>query len=310
MDNTPGTQLSVLSMYTKLLHHWTTILHSDDAVPIHASASITALIRHVNPLALTLLQTSPAISTDSAILDFYEQSVRLITDDTMVRHIRIELPSSSLIYTMLFSSSLATVSRLCFILACYKKGFETAMSTKARQGSSQGSQGVDSLSYDRPYVNLYNGYLMDICNCFWRGRAFSDSDANSQGCTVPRRTVDALATYVSSVDRSFQLGSLFSLSHSPVMCLQSILQVRELEDAAVEKDGSIRTRHAGPVTQNSLAKLTAAGGLRLSWQEYRIDVLEALSAKGLVGVAELLKNTMTVLKKSMEGRPNASGLSQ
>lgn len=305
LDDTPVSQVAVLTMYTKLLHHWTTLLESSSQIPEHASATVTGLIRHVNPLALTLLQTSPGIATDAAILDFYEQSVRLITDDRMVRHIRIELPSSSLIYTMLFSSSLATVSRLCYILACYKKGFETAMSTKARQGS----QGINSLSYDRAYVNLYNGYLMDICNCFWRGKAFSDADANSQGCTLPRPTVDALSAYVAAVDRSFELGSLFSLSLSPLLCLQSIARVREMEDAEIERGGAIRTRHAGPVTQGSLTKLATAGGLRLNWQDYRINVLEALSAKDLVGVAELLKNTMTVLKRAMDGTPRSSGLS-
>lgn len=293
-------------MYTRLLHHWTTILHSSDAIPEHASATITGLIRHVNSLALTLLQTSPSVATDSAILNFYGQSVKLVTDDTMVYHIRIELPPSTLIYTMLFSSSLATASRLFHILAGYKKGFETAMSTKVRHGDRSG---VDALSYDRAYVNMYNGYIMDICNCLWRGRAFADGDANSHGCTVPRRTVDALAGYVSSVDRTIQLNVLFSLSHSPVLCRQSILQVRELEDAELEKGGTIRTRHAGPVTQASLTQLDTRGGLHLSWQEYRIQVLEALSSKGLLGVEELLKNTMTVLKKSMEGRARAAGVS-
>lgn len=305
MDNTPASQLAVLSMYTKLLHHWTTMLTSSDSIPDHASATVAGLIRHVNRLTLTLLQTCPGVATDSAILDFYEQSVRLISDDTLVRHIRIELPPSSLIYTILFSSSLATVSRLCYILACYKRGFETAMSTKALQGS----HGIDIRTYDRSYVNLYNSYIMDFCNCLWRARALSDSDTNSQGCTVPRPTVDALTAYVATVDKSFELGSLFSLSYSPVLCFQSIKKLRELEDAEIEKGGDISTRHAGPVTQSSLTRLATAGGLRLSWQDYRISVLEALSASELVGVAELLKNTMTVLKRAMDGTPRSSGTS-
>ncbi|OTA02663.1 hypothetical protein A9Z42_0030570 [Trichoderma parareesei] len=253
-------------------------------------------------LSLTLLQTSPTESVDMAILEFYEQATHLVDDERLKDYIGIELPPSELIYIFLFSGSVTTVSRLCDILACYKKGFEMAMSTKAR---NDGSNRIDALSYDRAYVNLYNGYLMDICNCFWRSRAFSDADTNSHGCMMPRPAVSKLTSYVVSVDKTFSLASLFSLSYSPVLCLQSIQSVRDLEDAAIASDSSIRTRHAGPVTQTSLTKLATSGGIQLSWQEYRIEVLRSLAEKNLGGIAELLKNTMTVLKKSMDATPRA-----
>jgi len=119
---------------------------------------------------------------------------------------------------------------------------------------------------------------------------------------VPRPTIDALTSYVSTVDRSFTLASLFGLSHGPTLCYQSIQRVRELEDGELEKGVTIRARHAGPVTQASLVRLATSGGLNLSWQDYRINVLASLSDKGLPGIAELLKCTMTVLKKTMEGK--------
>ncbi|KAL7931174.1 Mis6 domain-containing protein, partial [Trichoderma chlorosporum] len=302
LDNDPNSQLEILTLYTHILRHWIAILQSSDAVPAHANTSLTTLIRHTGQLSLTLLQTSPTESVNDAIVEFYEQAIHLVNDDTLKYYIRIELPPSELIYTFLFSGSVTTISRLCDILACYKKGFEMAMSTKAR---NDGSSRIDALSYDRAYVNLYNGYLMDICNCFWRSRAFSDADTNSHGCMIPRPTVSKLTSYVSSVDKTFSLPSLFSLSYSPVLCLQSIHSVRDLEDAAIASDSSIRTRHAGPVTQASLAKLTTSGGIPLSWQEYRIEVLRSLAEKNLGGIAELLKNTMTVLKKSMDATPRA-----
>ncbi|EHK50640.1 hypothetical protein TRIATDRAFT_288882 [Trichoderma atroviride IMI 206040] len=303
LDNTPGSQEEILSLYTNILRHWTAILQSSDPVPAHANTSITALIRHTGRLGLTLLQTSPTESVNIAIIEFYEQAIHLVNDDSLKYYIRIELPPSELIYTFLFSSSVATMSRLCGILACYKKGFEMAMSTKAR---NDGSNRIDALSYDRAYVNLYNGYLMDICNCFWRSRAFSDADTNSHGCLMPRPTVADLTAYVSSVDKAFSLPSLLTLSYSPVLCFQSIRSVRDLEDAAIgSSDSAIRTRHAGPVTQNSLSKLTVAGGIQLSWQDYRIEVLRSLAEKSLGGIAELLKNTMTVLKNSMDATPRA-----
>lgn len=303
LDNIPESQLALLSLYNNLLHHWTSILQSNDDVPGNATGIVTALISHVNPLALTLAQTSPTISTRSAILEFYEQNVRLVSHDILKQYICIELPPPALVYILLFSSSLAVVSRMCNILACYRKGFDIAMQTKARHNSSNR---IDTASYNRTYVDLYNGFLMDVCNCFWRGRAFTDNDTNALGCMVPRSLVPTLTTYVSSVDKTFSLDSIFGLSYSPVLCLQSIRVVRELEDAGMEKDQSIRTRHAGPVTQNSLARLPGSGGINLSWKDYRVDVLATLSANELPGITELLKNTMKVVRSLMEGRATQS----
>ncbi|KAF4978125.1 hypothetical protein FZEAL_5457 [Fusarium zealandicum] len=218
LDNTAESQLALLTLYKNLLHHWTVILQSSDPIPANASDIITALVSHVNPLALTLVQTSPSVSTYSAILDFYEQNARLVSDETLKHYIRIELPPSFLIYILFFSGSVAVVSRICAILASYKKGFEMAMLTKPRR---DGSHRIDSSSYNRIFVNLFNGFLMDMCNCFWRGRAFSDNDTNAHGCMIPRRLVPVLSAYVTSVEKNNSLASLFGLSYSPVLCLQS-----------------------------------------------------------------------------------------
>ncbi|KAH7318624.1 Mis6-domain-containing protein [Stachybotrys elegans] len=305
LDDTPQSQLAILSLYTNLLHSWTASLRTSEPVPLHASDTVAELTRHVNVLSVTLLQTCPGLQTDNAILEFYEQSSQIITDDVLMPIIRIELPSAILIYTFLFSNSLATVSRMCNILACFKKGFELAMMTKTRRGS----YGVDALSYDKDYVTLYNGFLMDICNCFWRFRALSNSDIETQGCMVPRPTVAALTSYVSSVEKTFSLATIFSLSHSPILCLQSIRSLRQAEEAEIEMDQLIRTRHAGPVTQTSLARLSSSGGIRLSWQDYRIGVLEHLEMEGFVGITELLMNTMIVLKSSQGSRRSSQGVS-
>ncbi|KAL2676808.1 hypothetical protein Neosp_010574 [[Neocosmospora] mangrovei] len=311
LDNTPESQLALLALYKNLLHHWTVILQSSDPILENASKIITDLVSHVNPLALTLIQTRPTLSVYSAILDFYEQNARLVGHETLKNYIRIELPPSFLIYILFFSSSVATVSRICAILACYKKGFELAMLSKPRRDRSQL---VDSSSYNRTFVNLFNGFLMDMCNCFWRGRAFGDSDANAHGCMVPRRLVSVLSTYVTSVDKTLALTSILSLSHSPVLCLQSTKCVRDIEEAETDSDGTLRARHEGPATQHSLGQLAASGGIQLSWQNYRIKVLETLSAKELAGITDLLKNTMTVLRKLMDGEggtmPTGSQASQ
>ncbi|EFY88841.1 Mis6 domain-containing protein [Metarhizium acridum CQMa 102] len=303
----PNSQQGLLQMYTNLLRHWTAILQASDTIPDHASATIASLILHTNTLALTLLQTSPSVTTDASILDFYEQTTRVITDSKLKRYMRIELPPSPLIYTFLFNNSLATVSRICFILACYKRGIETAVATRPRAPAADAAPRIDSHTYDRPFVNLFNGYIMDICNLFWRNRAFNDTDTNAQACTLSAATVNALAAYAVSVDRALPLTSLFSLSHSPVLCYQSIERVRDLEDDAMEHDSEIRVRHGGPVTQSTLTRLANAGGMKLSWQDYRIEVLKSLADSGFPGIPELLKNAMTVLKRSIDGGLSIQG---
>ncbi len=119
-----------------------------------------------------------------------------------------------------------------------------------------------------------------------------------------------LSSYVTSVDEAHTLASLFSLSHSPLLSLQSKRCIRGLEDAEVDSDSSLRTRHEGPPTQSSLGQLASSGGLRISWQDYRIKVLEALTASELGGITDLLKNTMTVLRRLIDGegssRPTTS----
>ncbi|CAG1972422.1 unnamed protein product [Fusarium graminearum] len=306
-DNTPESQLAVLDLYKNTLHHWTVVLESSDTIPDYASDAVADLIRHVNPLALSIAQTSTSVSARSAILDFYEQNSRLISHETLRHYIRIELPPSHLIYILFFSSSVAIMSRICAILASYKKGFEMAMLTKPKH---DGSNRIDSSSYNRIFVSLFNGYLMDMCNCFWRGKAFTDSDPNAQGCLIPRSMVPILSSYIASVDKSLALTSLFSLSHSPLLCLQSMRCIQDLESAEINSGTPLRIRHEGPPTQSSLGQLVGSGGIRISWQDYRIKVLEELSANELAGITDLLKNTMTILRKLIDGggstRPNTA----
>lgn len=165
---------------------------------------------------------------------------------------------------------------------------------------------VRTLSYQRSYVNMYNGFLMDFCNCLWRSRAFSYTEDNSNGCMVPQSVIETLTEYISSVDKSFSLGAILGLSHSPTLCYQSIEMVRDLEDLAMSQGKSIRTRHGGPVTQASLTRLASSGGIDINWQDYRIGVLRGLTDKGLPGVAELLKCTMTVLRNALEEKAKPS----
>lgn len=296
-DNQSATQLGLLNMYTNLIHHWASVLRSSKTIPAHASRTITNMVQHAGTLALTLLQTSPTLSSESAILTFYEQNLALLTDDTLKNYICIELPPSVLIYLLVFSQSLATVARLCHIMASYKKGFETAMKVRGRTDTAT----IDASSYTHTDVNRYNGNLLDIVNLHWRMHAFGVDKEVEQGCLLPRAAAARLERYVtSSVDRGFSLAAMLSLSYSPLFCLQSIETLRVLEDRQIAVDAAIETRHAGPVSQESLRKLGTSGGIRIGFNGYRASVLETLRAKGMPGVEELLKVSMPSVAKAIE----------
>ena len=276
----------MLKFYTALLQRWTVHLASVEQLSTQANTAIANLITHVNGLCLTLLQTSSGISAHSMVLDFYEQAASLMSNPRSSCRVRVVIPPSPLVYILYFTPSPVTVSRLCGVLARYKEGLQKAMAT------ARGD-------YTPQYVNEFNGFLMDICNCLWRSRAFNAKDNNSHGCLLPTPVVDGLAAYVRRLDTGASLASLFSLSHSPVLGLLAISYFRGLEEAALEgeEDGGLGARHAGPVTRTTLAALAQDGGLSMTWDEYRLGVLKYLEQNGLDGVGQLMYNTMTTLMK-------------
>ncbi|RYP18567.1 hypothetical protein DL765_003852 [Monosporascus sp. GIB2] len=287
LDDTAASLADILQFYTALLQRWTVTLASVDQLSVRASSATAGLITHVNGLCLTLLQTSSSIFTHSMVLDFYEQGASLMSGPRNSFRTRVVIPPSPLAYMLFFTPSPTTVSRLCGLLAKYKQGLQKAMSTSRSD-------------YTPEYVNEFNGFLMDICNCLWRSRAFNTKDDNSHGCLVPKRIAEVLSLYIKGLDTGASLASLFSLSHSPVLGLLSISYFRSLEDAELEKGtDELATRHAGPVTRATLASLAEDGGLRLTWDEYRLGVLTYLDRNGMGGVGQLMYNTMTTLMKKV-----------
>ncbi|KAK1726563.1 Mis6-domain-containing protein [Colletotrichum acutatum] len=285
---TAESQLALLKLYQNLLRRWTFVLNSLDQIPKGAPVSaFFAVMEHASIIALNVVQASPSAAVHGGVLDLYEQAAASISDPTLQPLLRIANPPAQLIYLLFFSQSLANVSRLCTVLAIYKKGFEMAMSRR------------QPTTYAPSYVNHFNGYLMDICNCLWRGKAFNDGDKNALGCLSAGPVTLRLRRYVEDLGMDLALPTLFGFSYSPLLSLQAIECIRELEDRELAaNEDAISTRHAGPVTSNSLARLADARGLRITWSEYRIIVLRALEGKGLGGIPSLMKNTMKVLMSS------------
>lgn len=296
LDASADAQLALLGLYTDLLRRWTVVLLSNETVPQHASASLRLLIGHVDQLNLTLLQTSPTEPTHHKILDFYERAAHIYSQPDLLRTIEITIPPVLLVYSLQFSASLATVSRLCAILAAYKQACGVYMSNAAKKIGP---------AYDKQQVNTFNGFLMDICNCFWRGKAFTKSDAHSRGCMIADEVVSSLSNYVSSLRGSgsneMALNVVFTFSYSPLLCLQGLEYLHQLEEQE-DEEVELRARHAGPITQKSLVALGRKGGIEVSWQGFRLGVLKHMEDKELRGISELMYSTM---KNLLEARPKA-----
>lgn len=347
LNNEASSQLDLLSFYTLVVRQWaiTMMAGTDSDAGARAAVSLKPLVEHVNGLVLALIQNSVgslpsapnngSVSTLAllAVLDFYEEvaAVLALRRDDVLASVQELIPPPAAVYTLHFHQSAAVVSRLYAVLANYKRGLEAAMSRRPGRSaaaalamannSNQNNQPLSMplTDHERARVNLFNGYLMDVCNCLWRSRAFSSTDTNALGCRVDGAVVGRLAGYVQSLlDRDLPLAAAFSLSHSPTLCLQAISYLRQLEEEALEAasnagstsgDGGsnslpLQRRHAGPVTQAALLRLSNSGGLRITWQAYRSGLLVHLEKQGLGGIASLMYNTM---KNLMTARASSGG---
>ena len=70
-------------------------------------------------------------------------------------------PSSSVVYRLLCGGNAASLSRLCGILARYKKEWEKQRARSRATGRIQ-LEGV----------SITNSYIWDLCNSLWRGNLF------------------------------------------------------------------------------------------------------------------------------------------
>ncbi|KAI3323168.1 Mis6-domain-containing protein [Xylariaceae sp. AK1471] len=284
LDGTTHSQLQILGFFTCLFRRWMVYLASSDERPIQASEDAARLVASVNDLCLTLIQTSPNMSTHGKVLDFYYQASSLAADAQLLTHTQATaVPPATLIYNLFFAASPVTASRVCSVVAKYKEGFQIAMS-------------VAGISYTPRHIPEFNGFLMDICNCLWRQRALSNEDSNANGCLISRPLVEDLASYITSLSMGGSFATLFSPSYSPIFSLFAISFLRELEEA-VEEQGGLDLRHAGPVTKSSLRTLGSRGGVDLSWDDYRRGVLDYLDKHGMDGIEHLLSITIGTLRQ-------------
>lgn len=285
-----------MSLYTILIRSWTTNLLAATSRAIESgpdgTETITALISHCSALVIQLLTSGPSAIAQTGI----HEHLQTIADVSLLAlgspRLKIDIPPSHHTYLIIFTSpTIYTLSSSSQLLSTYKDILEQHLSGQRKTKPALSS---------RSSITEFNGYMMDFCNLFWRSRAFNTADNNAKGCLLSRNITKALQQYAESipVDRRYSLGALLSLSFHPALSAVSIQVFRNMEDKVMadnsDEEDVITKRHAGPVTQHSLAHLLSQGGLEVSWLNYRREVLDVLGAMGADGLSGLVQRSVKI----------------
>lgn len=246
------------------------------------------------------------MALQTSVLSYLETMAQMADQSPQHPALRIITPAPNLIYLATFlSPTIFSLSSLSTVLWTYKDAFERFIAT----------QHLPEIAppYPRPYINEYNGFIMDVCNLLWRSRAFNTTDQNALGCLLPPDVFNALRLYAESLEPKYSLTGLFSLSFHSALAGLSIAAFRGIEDRAIEVEdvmdidgewpAGVKERHPGPVTQRSLTVLARNGGVNVSWMTYRMEVLRFLEGMGASGLLALIRRSIKLpLDAESQGR--------
>ncbi|KAH8695101.1 Mis6 domain protein [Talaromyces proteolyticus] len=315
IDHTASSRTSLLDFYANLIRKWGIDLRAESP-PSSADGfqPLIALITHAEFLLLSLMELPPSPIDHNvkgknpvvtSILDIYANLAELYSYAAANGNIRLTVPLAPAVYILALTSNLGQISRICSILATYKNSFEASLTSKTLQSPVKSVGGF----YAPEMVGLFNGYVMDLCNLIWRNRALNNEDQNSLGCLIPKVAKDALDEYINDSNEilkrrrgrlegpafNHSLGLMFSLSHHVALASHSAACFAAFEDQDITRESQLRLRK--PVTQKNLTAHEKDGGAKLSWQEYRVRMLDWFEELGSEGIGRLMRSTMKALRK-------------
>lgn len=151
-------------------------------------------------------------------------------------------------------------------------------------------------------LELRNIYITDCINYIWRDMAFKIDPASfSRGMFLNELFAQKLVAlnYFSHSD-IIQLSHMGGLVQNPAFSYLCAELIWALEDST--KD--ITTRHPGPISESSVARLLLdldSAWLSLSYYDLKVSVLRNMEAVGFNGLAELL---FTSVRQLMESKQN------
>ncbi|KAJ5139341.1 uncharacterized protein N7515_004189 [Penicillium bovifimosum] len=303
LDEGLSSRTALLGFYSALIGQWGVKLRSQQDTT-GESLCLSQVIVHAELLASSILEF-PVEDEDKtskpatvSVLGFYRALSEIFSLAPLDSRFRLTLPYAPTVYTLAFTPSVAVISSLTSILAVYKSAFEASLHSEVLQAQN-------APAYSTDLVGRFNGYVMDLCNALWRNRALNTEDPNARGCLVPATTTTALTNYVKDVSEAgkqydregafhITLASIFSLSHHAAFCNLSAACFVDLEDQQVAAQ---RPRLRKPVTQKVLQALEKDGSAKITWQEYRVHMLDWLDAIGCRGTGNLMRSTMKALRK-------------
>ncbi|KAL3471799.1 Mis6-domain-containing protein [Aspergillus californicus] len=309
LNDNASSKAILLDFYSTLIRQWGVKLRTEPFTT-EQSQPLSHLIHHAELLALSILESPTEQPSDDdidyrpstlSVIDFYFTLAELFSYAHLNGNIRITVPLAPTVYSLMFTPVSFVISSMNSILAGYKSAFEASMTTEALQPENA----VDAL-YPQHLVGQFNGYIMDICNLVWRNRALNFDDPNALGCLIPPATITALTQYIRETNEkarkrnreaafSYTIASVFSLSHHAALSNLSAVCF-----AGIERENSIseaQPRLRKPVTQKALSALEKDGGVRMTWQDYRVRMLESMDAVGTTGIGNLMRTTMKALRK-------------
>lgn len=308
LDGTLQSRMDLLDCYSGLISEWGVKLRiqpsrSEESVPLsHA-------IKHAELLASSIQEFTPIMDDSDtmakpvvlSVLEFYKSLADLLSHASQNAKIRMTVPLAATVYTIAFTPSISAISALNSLLADYKAAFEASLTSQDIQQPT-----APEPLYDNALVGRFNGYVMDMCNLLWRNRALNKDDPNAMGCLLPESTITAAANYIRNLNEAARhydresafnliVPSIFSLSHHAAFCNLSAACFADIEEDQKITDDRPKLRK--PVTQKALQALEKDGGVKITWQEYRIQMLDWLDAIGSRGTGNLMRGTMKALRK-------------
>ena len=310
LDDTISSKAILLRYYTSVMRRWGNLIRS--ASP-QAARPLPDLVSRAEMLCLALLESPPGLgpelseerSAGLSVLRFYGELSNLYSHSATNPDIRLTAPLPQTVYVLGFIPSLCSVSLLSTALASYKSSFEASVLARPTQGNASPRR-----RYPPAVVDQFNGYVMDMCNLLWRNRGLNRDDPNAKGCLITPQATEVFTEYLDElsdfIDRGdddggkyrFLLASLFSFGHHIALCGFAAACFRDIE-AQVEAEGKTLSARLGrPVTQKALTALEKDGGVKISWQEFRVRMLDWLDERGAEGIGALMRVTMKTLRKA------------
>lgn len=293
--NGPRALISLLGFYTELLQHRIAKLSQEEPEsrqPVLSSPAQQFLkdsVSHFATLSASLVQSTPshmAHEVVSAILAYWE----LLSTSSKPHVVPILLPPMHLVYHLMQSSSADVVSRTCGIIGKYKQAFDAHPRPV-------------KYYYPSEVTDRLNWCLRDVYNFFWVVRGLVVAENKSIGMYCDPALRSSLNDYLTDLDPELGIGHTFNLSNNAWLASMSSAAWQALEEREIDRQklnrGSFQ-RHAGPVSQQSLAALRN-GGVNVDWEGangYKVHVLNWLAERGLGGLRELMFATVTDLRSS------------